>query len=532
MSRARTLKSGRMFLCLMIVFSLFLIVCIRLMFIMLPAGAAEAAEDNSSISVSLATLRGTIYDRRFLPLTDSEDLYYVCAIPTEQAVISLTEALPQADLDTALERLEDGKPAAVTSDEPITGTGITSVKLTKRYSGTASHIIGYLDSDGQGVAGIEKDFNDILYYGVSAKIRYSVSADGSILPGVTPEIVLPETADNGVVLTLDREIQQVCETAAEEISSGAIVVTDVNTGEIVAMVSRPDYSQTDVAASLNDESSPLLNRALCTYNVGSVFKPLVTAAALESGVSEDTRFTCTGSLEVGGRVFSCHKADGHGDLGFSEAISLSCNVFFYNLSGLFDMRNLLTMCQNLGLDSSIALSTNIVSQSGTLPQAQDLTAPAAAANFAIGQGDLMLTPLHIASIYNTIANDGVYVAPSLIQGTILGGAYTENEQSEGTRIMSAKTAAKIREYLTLTVESGTGVSAKPDTVTAAGKTATAQTGWSSDDGVVDQAWFAGFFPAEDPQYTVVVLVEDGKSGSADCAPIFKEIADGITATGR
>lgn len=532
MQRERSLRVGRLSFSLVCVLVLFAVCGARLAFLMLPADAAAAARESAGLSVELNETRGNIYDARFLPLTGSTEQYYIAAAPTEQAAVSLSAALDEATAETALSRLEEGRPAVVTSAGPLAGAGLTSVLLPVRYSGLAAHLIGYLDGEGHGASGIEKDFDALLYRGESNKVRYAVSAIGDILPGVTPEVVLASAFTDGVVLTIDREIQQICETAAEKIESGAVVVMRVSTGEVVSMVSRPDFLQTDVAASLDDADAPFLNRVLTAYNVGSVFKPLVAAAALMGGVDENLTVDCTGSMTIGGHAFACHKADGHGTVGFREAVAQSCNCFFYTLSTLGNPQSLLDLCKKCGLDSPIMLSGSVVSDAGTLPSAEDLSSPAAAANLAIGQGDLMLTPLHIAGIYSALANGGVANLPRVIRGVIAGGNFVGYDGAESYRVCTAAVAEKVCGFLRATVEEGTGASAQPDNTTAAGKTATAESGWSNGGQAVDQAWFAGFFPAEEPAYTVVVLKENGASGSADCAPVFKEIAEGITELGR
>lgn len=532
MRRERNLRVGRITFSMICVLGLFGVCGVRLAVLTLPSEAAAAARENASLSVELTETRGNIYDARFLPLTGSEEQYYIAAAPTEQAAVSLSAALDETEARMALSRLEEGRPAVVTGSEPVVGTGLTSVLLPVRYSGLAAHLIGYLNGEGHGAAGIEKDFDALLYQGEDVKIRYTVSATGEILPGVTPEVVLPAVSNDGVVLTIDREIQQICETAAETIASGAVVVMRVSTGEVVSMVSRPDFLQTDVAASLDDPDAPFLNRALTAYNVGSVFKPLVVAAALESGADENLTVDCTGSVEVGGRFFACHKSEGHGRVNFRQAVAQSCNSFFYTLSMGSDAQSWLNLCKKCGLDSPIILSGSVISDAGVLPAAEDLTSPAAAANFAIGQGELMLTPLHVAGIYSALANRGVANTPHVLKGVLVGGNFVGYEGVGSRRVCTAAVADKVCEFLRATVEEGTGSEAKPKNTTAAGKTATAESGWSNDGAAVDHAWFAGFFPAEAPEYTVVVVKENGLSGSADCAPVFKEIAEEITELGR
>ena len=526
------LKKGRARLCLFCVFILFAVCCVSLSNIMLSKNAAAAARNNSSISLNISTQRGQILDRRLRPLTEQEKGYYICAAPTEHAVMSLKNILSGEKLENALERLIDGKPIVFESDNETALAGLTCVSVMKRYSGTAPHIIGYLGDDKRGVTGIEADFDEILYNGLSSKIRYTVDATGGVLPGVEPEIALPIIIDNKVVLTLDREIQRITEDVMSRVECGAAVVSDIKTGEILAIVSRPDFDQNDVAAALENDNAPLLNRALTKYNVGSVFKPIVVAAALENGENEEITVKCEGHVKIGETEFVCHKADGHGEIDIKGALANSCNVFFYSLSAKPYFLETLKISAMLGFTQDIPLSFGITSGSGVLPSVKLLQIPAAAANFSIGQGDLMLSPLQINSIYAAIANDGVYCVPILVKGVITPEMNIDNPRTPEITAFSKATADKISEYLKLTVMSGTGTAAKSEKFEIAGKTATAQTGWYKKGSAVKQSWFAGFFPADEPKYALTVLVEDGTSGAANSAPLFLDIAEQIMSEAR
>jgi len=156
----------------------------------------------------------------------------------------------------------------------------------------------------------------------------------------------------------------------------------------------------------------------------------------------------------------------------------------------------------------------------------------ALANLAIGQGELLASPLTLLNLYNAIANEGKYYTPTLIKGTMKNGKINEEKPTAPTKAMSKECAEKVKKYLNGVIENGTGTKAKPENTTAAGKTATAETGWKNEKGeLISQAWFCGFFPLETPKYTVVILAEDSVSGGEDCAPVFKTIAEKITEAG-
>ena len=170
------------------------------------------------------------------------------------------------------------------------------------------------------------------------------------------------------------------------------------------------------------------------------------------------------------------------------------------------------------------------SAAGTLPREEDLSAPAALANFSFGQGDLLATPLQIAAMVNAIADDGLYTEPSLVQGRYAGREeVVATAASVSYRAMTSRSAELVRGYMEAAVEGGTASAGKPEAGGAGAKTATAETGSQKDGEPVIQAWCAGFYPAGEPRYTIVVMAENGKSGSGVCAPVFKEIADGLAA---
>ena len=190
---------------------------------------------------------------------------------------------------------------------------------------------------------------------------------------------------------------------------------------------------------------------------------------------------------------------------------------------------MLEIAERLGVGKNFVLAAGIENQPGTLPTLDSLQSPAALANFSFGQGDLMATPLQIAAMINAIVNDGNYVQPRLLEYTTDadGRPVHTYESAPLVSAMSKQTANTLRDYMVQTVATGTAGTGMPAHGGAGAKTATAETGWIQDGHTVIQAWYAGFYPAEQPRYVVVVLAEDGKTGSGTCGPIFKQIADRI-----
>ena len=173
----------------------------------------------------------------------------------------------------------------------------------------------------------------------------------------------------------------------------------------------------------------------------------------------------------------------------------------------------------------------MVTNKGSLPNKSTLITKSDIANLGFGQGELTATPIQIAKVVSTISNDGYLVSPRLIKGiSDKEGKYIETEEKyhSQARVISKKTAQTLKDMMISVVENGSGKNAKPNNGGAGGKTASAQTGRYIDEREIVHAWFSGFFPTLSPKYVIVILVEDGESGSNIAAPIFKKITDNIT----
>lgn len=495
--------------------------------------SAEVALLSGTKTIDIAQIRGTVYDCNLCPITNAEFEYTAAAKPTQKALATLKKLLDYDAFKAVRERMVTGNPLAVKVNRvKNTCQDITVVEYPKRYSSSfACHLIGYLDSSGQGVSGAEKAFNAVLdSYSYTVGARFGTDAHGRVLLGEDIEVV-SNANKGGVALTIDREIQRIAEQALDRanITKGAAVVIDIESGAVVASVSRPAFVPDDIAKSLADPNSPLINRAFLPFTVGSVFKPVVAAAAIEKGF-EDYEYECTGSVTLNGVTFNCHKKDGHGKIDLRDAVAYSCNTYFISLSQKMGAQAIIETADAFGFGKETVFAQSLKSSQGNLPSLDELDSAAAIANIAFGQGALTATPLQICSATAAIARGGVFIKPWLIlgeinrDGKIINQIYSEQK----TRIISERTAKTISVFLKAVVEKGSGKRAFSDIVSVSGKTATAQTGQSRDGEEIFNAWFSGFFPSENPQYAVTVLKEDGGEGALSCAPVFKDIAEGIT----
>lgn len=492
---------------------------------------AAAANTQSAFLLEVDHTRGMIYDRAMAPLVCGKKKLAAAVTPSPETAQALADAGvkdygPQGD-----------KPYLVMPDEEIYARGVELFQVWDRYSNEqlAPHIIGYLSPDKtSGAAGIELAYDKALSQRAgSLSLRYTMDALGRTMD-IRPQVVTNNYQDEGgVVLTLDADIQRAAQNAMEKVEKGAAVVMEVGTGNILASVSMPAYDPNNLAASLKNPDSPFVNRAFSQYSVGSTFKLVTAAAALENGFGRYTPYKCEGYIDVAGHIFYCHWRTGHGDLDMKRALEVSCNPYFINLGQIATGERITSMARAIGFSRAAYFTEDLVTQSGTLPRAQELENPAAVANLSFGQGSLTATPIQIAQMICAAANGGYAVTPRLVEGYTDDGStvYEHMPVYASNRVFSDSTSRILREYLVANVEEGSGLLAKPLRGQAGGKTASAQTGIYTEPGDEDSeivhAWFAGFYPADVPRYAVVVLVEGGDSGSDVAAPIFKKIVDAI-----
>lgn len=497
------------------------------------AGYGAAAAAHGTYSVRLGSDRGVIYDRSMQPLVNLSYVYMAAVAPAKDTAGQLMALMPHVKDDDALQRqMRQGKLFCVQVDtDKINAEGVQVVKIPVRYNDEtiAPHILGYVSGDSDGVAGIEKAYNERLAQG-GGDITASVSVDalGRTLPGLPVVIHQGGGGQDGVVLALDKNVQiETRQACLRYLKAGSAIVMDVQSGDILACASVPEFSQNDVAKSVSGADSPLLNRAFSAYDLGSIFKITLCAAALEGGVSPSLSYDCTGKIDVAGKNFNCHKLSGHGPQNMATGLSNSCNTYFINLGQILGGTRILSMASRLGFGQTVQLAPGMTPSGGLLPTAEALRIPAALANFSMGQGDFMATPVQVSRMMCAVANGGTLPGVRLVKGICdENGRLLETLTVQTPkRVFSQEISATLRQFLIETVDVGTGTPAKPAVGGAGGKTATAQTGWKQNGVLINQAWFAGFYPAQNPKYVIVVMAENGKAGGTSAGPVFKDIAD-------
>ena len=516
------------------VFSLLaLVVSARLIFLINNNEIAAVSAQKGTYTIKSSKDYAGIYDCNMEPLVNYTYKYEAVIIPNHKSAIQIQPYL--IDMETYYNGISGNLPflCEVTEKAYELGENAIIFRSAVRTDSNqlAPHIIGYT-ADNVGVCGIEKSFDSFLR-GNSAinSATFQVDALGDVLDGLEKETNYAESLQCGVITTIDKNIQQICEDAAQNnnVNLGAIVVMDINSGEIKAMVSCPDFDTTNLSEAIENPDSPFVNRALSAYSVGSIFKLVTAAAAMEQGISSEYSYTCTGSIDVNGQIFNCHKWGGHGEIDMSTAMIKSCNTYFIAFSEYLDREKFIETAASLGFGKETKLCDDIVSSSGNLQSCEDIAVAAERANMSFGQGMLTATPLQICRMTAAIANDGVMNEPSLIKGIRnADGSVDYADIVAGERVLPYETARKLQVFMLKTVRSENSMS-NPQKTAAAGKTSTAQTGRFDENGnELLNCWFTGYFPYYNPKYAVTVLVENGVSGNVTSGPVFREIADNIT----
>lgn len=513
-------------------------------------------------SVELQKTRGDFVDRSGILLTNRKERLAVVIKP--DILLSESEAQKLRSIGNLLKlngssiesRLKNSTlPLVINIDESkarlITGiksNNITFLYYPQRYEkkGLASHITGYISGqDGTGVEGLEKKYDTLLSDGNSIAIGALSDAVQKPLAGSGYRLI-KETDTNGqsfsIKLTIDWHIQNIVEKVIDNpkfnFDKGAVVIIENSTGDVAAMASRPDYDRNSVSSYLGSKNGELFNRAVAAYSPGSVFKIITAACILEENEKSevpilkiDDNIFCKGYIKIGDKIFKCssYKNGGHGMVNLESAFISSCNTYFIKAAIMLGMDKISEMAQRLGLGSKTNLSQQgIYDFSGFIPPVIQNTPHANysdgdMANIAIGQGSVSTTPLQLARLVSAISSGGILREVNITDSVINEkGNKIRNLRSDSSReIISDFVAKTLTNMMIKTVKEGTGKNAGENVKGGAGgKTGTAQTGGTKN----SHAWFAGFFPAESPLYSVCVFSENGGAGGEVAAPIFAEIA--------
>ncbi len=510
----------------------FMVMVCRIYLLAQNSDYAARAEGQSNTTLKLETKRGNFYDCEGRPLTGLDSVWYALCLPGERNYARLFDSAAPAQQAVLYQKRNSTAPFLLEVCRDLSGEGIFTVPAARRYCQVplCQHLIGYLDGDGSGVAGLEAAFDEVLRgEGLQDTIRCTTNAQGRLVEDTEPVAERAQGSTSGVMLTISRSIQRGVEgVAAETMTSGCILVLDTATAKVRASVSVPGYDPENVQKSISAGDTSLLNRAFCAYAVGSVFKPVLAAAALENG-QDGLLYECEGYIRQDGQVYRCANGVPHGETGLAQALEKSCNGYFITLGQRLGAQTVREYAQRFGFGQAVYLAGGLKAPAGVLPLTADLASSGEFANFCFGQGQLLATPVQLAGMMNTIAAGGVYRTPSFLEAVVEEdtGAILENLAGAARyEVIGEDTAAALRAMLCGVVAEGTGREAAPLHGTAGGKTGTAQTGRFNEAGEeYKNLWFAGFYPGDAPRYTVVVM-QDGQTDAAfSSAAIFAQVCE-------
>jgi len=525
------------------------------------------SENNRIRTIPTLSVRGRIYDRNGFALAENKPILNFLIIPEDfdlnntgkiAEMIYEDPDFLREKIEQALTHAHKAKPLLIKRDIGMAAVfrleeistligGLLIEKNSLRYypeEDLASHVVGYIGrinqreysankhkgwliNDYVGRIGIEKTFNDDLM-GAPGGRQVEVNAKGQqirILSEKDPLI------GKDIALTLDIRFQERVMNIIDESQNAAVCVMDVRSGDVLSLISVPTFNPNifldsqrtkERMATLVDKRFPVINRTISSlYSPGSVFKLLIALAALQEGeVTPHTTFICRGKYQMNerSRAFKCWKKEGHGKMNLESAIEQSCNIYFYRTGLRLGNRKIAKYARLFGFGSKIELGLPFGKQ-GLVPDAiwklkkfRERWYPGETLNYSIGQGFLQVTPLQIAKMIAAIANGGTLVEPNIIKGIHLPKSQLPIDKVH---------LETIRRNMLRAIESklGTAQLAKPSFFRMAGKTGTAQTFGEP------HSWYGGFFPYNNPQIAIVVLVEHGGPGGGTAAVYAGAIAD-------
>jgi len=513
--------------------------------------------------------RGLIYDRYGVILAESKLLYALDILPyqvkDQQFVLKfLTDiGINTAKLRDRLERkdylpyelipvvpeLSARQIAYIEENKSLLDGVIISTKIVRYYpyANEGAHVLGYVGQIGSaeltrlknygyqmgdivGLAGIERYYDQYLR-GIDGGQSLEVDARGNPVRNLRLREPVP---GHNLYLTLDFALQRRAARALGE-RKGAIVIIRPETGEVLAMVSKPDYNPNYFTRYLSEtewkelvtKDHPMYNRALSSYPPGSTFKIVTLLSALESKISTATAYFCGGYTVVNRRRFDCWQSEGHGRQDLLKGFVNSCNVVFYNLGLLLTPQKIADTAAAFGLGTLTDIDLPF-ENSGFVPTerwkkrryAQDWY-PGDSLNMAIGQGYLLVTPLQMTVLVATLANEQNRLCRPYLLSRIIsaeGKTILQNKpEMSGALPFDSKNTDLVRKLMREVVEQGSGINARTPGLVIRGKTGTAENSKK------DHAWFVSYGPFEKPEIAMAVFVEEGGFGGTVAAGIAKEI---------
>ena len=528
-------------------------------------------------------LRGKIFDRNNILIADNEKVYDVYLIPENTKSINntLNSLSKFIDIDFAKRR----KIIQLTSKvkkfekikifENISWSNLEKIETNKYnlegifiaedhlriypYKEVFSHLLGYISKPNQqelslpfiskmpnldiGKEGLEKSFNPLLV-GKAGQREIEVNSTGRVIREISK---VDSIQGKELHLSLDSRIQEYAVNLLQSYRAGSINVINIKNGEILCMASTPTYDPNKIIKKPNKEYwdsilsnslSPLTNRSLQgLYSPGSTFKMIVAIAALKYGViSSKSTHSCSGKIEFGDRLYHCWKTNGHGKMDVTNAITQSCDVFFYEISKKLGIDKIAKVAEDFGLGQIFDISMPN-QKKGIIPSKKWKKTTLGESWYAgetlisgIGQGFVLTSPFQLAVMTSIIASDGKIVEPTILKSKNINFK-TNSKYSDEIKII------KKAMFNVVNINKGTAFKSRLQDVKFSGKTGTSQVRSislsereSDEFRKKEQEWkkrdhalFVGYIPYDDPQYAISVIIEHGGSGASTAAPIAKQV---------
>ena len=524
-----------------------LVICLRLVYLQIfcYGDFERRAQHQQQRSFDLSPKRGVIYDRAGRELAMSIQVDSAFVVPSEAPdlanTVSLITRITKEDPRVVLADCRSHKTFCWVARKADAETidriralnlqGIHFQKEPKRFypkRELAAQILGYVGTDDQGLSGLERQFNQQLQ-GKPGKLMISVDARKHWFASVEKQ---PESGNN-VVLTIDQNIQYIAERELERgmqdthAIAGTVIVENPRTGEILALTNRPTFNP-NIRKEIRNEA--LKDRAVSdVYEPGSTFKMVTLSAGLEEKITRpDEMFDCQmGSIVINGMRIRDSKP--HGLLSVADILAESSDVGAIKVALRLGEDRFYKYIRAFGFGQQTGIE--LPGETRGLTKPVERWSKVSIGAISMGQ-EIGISPLQLASLISTIANDGVHVPPRIVAGTIAPQNTPQTiafQSAEGRRVISSLTAAQMRQMLQGVVLHGTGRKAVLEGYSSAGKTGTAQkvdpnTGAYSKTKYV--ASFAGFAPINDPQLAVVVILDSAvglHQGGQVSAPVFQRV---------
>ena len=512
---------------------------------------------------SIKAARGKIVDRNGIVLADNRSVCTVSVIHSqirdpERVIAELTELLELPE-DTVRKRVEKvSSIERISSNVPketgdaILARQLEGVKVDEDYrryypyDSLASKVIGFTGGDNQGIVGLEVRYDDWLS-GKDGKILTMTNAYGQELEQEGERRQEPLTG-NQLTISMDCNLQMYCEQAAQKVmleknaDEVSVILMNPQNGEIFAMVNVPEYNlnepftlNVETASDLKEsEKQDLLNqmwRNACindTYEPGSTFKIITTAAALEQGVvTVNDSFYCPGYKIVEDRRIRCHKTTGHGAETFTQGIMNSCNPVFIELGLRLGAENFYHYFEQFGLLRKTGI--DLPGEAATIMHKKENIGQVELATISFGQS-FQITPIQLATTVSALVNGGRRVTPHFGMEVLSaeGKKVKTFRYNAKKHIVSEKTSQTMRELLESVVAEGSGKNAYVEGYRIGGKTATSQTLPRSANKYISS--FVGFAPADDPQILGMCVIYNPQGvyyGGTIAAPVIGKIFENI-----